>query len=99
MSAAWLLRRGFDGGRLRFATRTALACCLAVLIAWAMGLEHPQWSGMSVWAATQPLRGQLLEKAFFRFAGTLVGTVAGVLLVLGAPLHPGVLVLGLALWV
>ncbi|MDF3853762.1 FUSC family protein [Paracoccus sp. P2] len=99
MSADWLLRRGFDGGRLCFASRTALACCLAVLVAWAMGLEHPQWSGMSVWAAAQPLRGQLLEKAFFRFAGTLVGTGAGVLLVLGAPLHPGILVLGLALWV
>ncbi|QRZ14506.1 FUSC family protein (plasmid) [Paracoccus methylovorus] len=97
--ASWLQRNGFDRARLLFATRTALACCLAVVVAWAMGLEHPQWSGMSVWAASQTLRGQLLEKGFFRFAGTLIGTVVGVFLVLGMQLHPAIMVAGLAFWV
>lgn len=96
----WLTRNGFDIARLRFAARTALACWLAILLAWLMGLEHPQWSGMSVWAASQPLRGMLLEKSFFRMFGTLVGTVAGIGLVLGSQMvHPAVLVVGLAVWI
>ncbi len=95
----WLIRNGFDPARLRFAFRTALACWAAVVLAWAMGLEHPQWSGMSVWAASQPLRGQLLEKSFFRFAGTVSGTLVGVLLVFGMQVHPVILVAGLAVWV
>ncbi|WP_425049347.1 FUSC family protein [Psychromarinibacter sp. S121] len=90
---------GFDPARLRFGLRTALAACLAVFVAWIAGLEHPQWAGMSVWAASQPLRGQLVEKAFFRFAGTIVGSVIGVLLVLASGVHPWLLVIGLALWV
>jgi len=95
-----LTRNGFDIARLRFAARTALACWLAILLAWLMGLEHPQWSGMSVWAASQPLRGMLLEKSFFRMFGTLVGTVAGIGLVLGSQMvHPAVLVVGLAVWI
>ena len=97
--ADWLSRKGFDPARLRFAFRTALACWLAVILAWLMGLEHPQWAGMSVWAASQPLRGQLLEKSFFRFAGTLSGTIVGILLVIGMQVHPAILVAGLALWV
>ncbi len=95
----WLMRKGFDRARLRFAFRTALACWLAVMLAWLMGLEHPQWSGMSVWAASQPLRGQLLEKSFFRFAGTLSGTIVGVFLVVGMQIHPALLVAGLAFWI
>ena len=90
---------GFDPARLRFGLRTALAACLAVLIAWLAGLEHPQWAGMSVWAASQPLRGQLIEKAFFRFTGTIVGSAVGVMLVLASGVHPWLLVAGLALWV
>ena len=94
-----LTEMGFDPAGLRFALRTALACFLAVIIAWGLGLEHPQWSGMSVWAASQPLRGQLLEKSFFRLAGTVCGSVVGVLLVLAMQLHPMLLVLGLTAWV
>lgn len=94
-----LARLGFDPGKLRFAARTALAACLALALAWALGLEHPQWAGMSVWAASQPLRGQLLEKSFFRFAGTVSGTIVGVMLVQAEQIHPALLVAGLALWV
>jgi len=94
-----LARLGFDPGKLRFAARTAIAACLALALAWALGLEHPQWAGMSVWAASQPLRGQLLEKSFFRFTGTVSGTIAGVVLVQAGQIHPALLVAGLALWV
>lgn len=95
----WLTAKGFDLNRLGYGYRTALACCLAVLLAWMSGLEHPQWAGMSVWSASQPVRGQLLEKSLFRFAGTVVGTAFGIVLVLVSGIHLSVLVAGLALWV
>ena len=89
---------GFDTTKLPHNLRTALAAFLAVLIAWALGLQHPQWAGMTVWAAAQPLRGQMLEKSLFRITGTMIGTVAGVALVLVA--HGDILwlVTGLAVW-
>ncbi|MDR0225580.1 MAG: FUSC family protein [Burkholderiaceae bacterium] len=93
-SARW----GFDPVRLRQHLRTAFAACLALLAAWQLGLEHPQWAAMTVWAASQPLRGQLLEKSFFRVAGTVVGTAVGVGLVLLARGDLLWLVLGLAVW-
>ncbi|MDN5503197.1 MAG: FUSC family protein, partial [Comamonas sp.] len=92
-------RWGFDSARLRQHLRTAFAACIAVFAAWALGLEHPQWAGMTVWAASQPLRGQLLEKSFFRTTGTLVGTAAGVVLVLVADGDLLWLVTGLAVWI
>lgn len=92
-------RLGFDPARLVFAFRTAVAACLALVVAWRFGLEHPQWSAMTVWAASQPVRGMLLEKSLFRAAGTLAGTLVGVLLVMAAGDRFAVVVVGLALWI
>ena len=94
-----LSRLGFDPARGRFALRTALAACLGLMLAWLLGLEHPQWSAMTVWAASQPVRGLLLEKSLFRAAGTVAGVTVGVLLVLTSGGSPLVLVTGLALWI
>ncbi|ATG46171.1 FUSC family protein [Celeribacter ethanolicus] len=96
---AWLTARGFDTVRMGFAFRTALAACAAFVLAWLIGLEHPQWSAMTVWAASQPTRGQLWEKSLFRLLGSVSGTIVGVLLVLAMQIHPALLVVGLALWV
>ncbi|MGE4338970.1 MAG: FUSC family protein [Pigmentiphaga sp.] len=94
-----LAQYGFDPSRLNYAFRTALAACLALFLAWRLGLEHPQWAAMTVWAASQPTRGQLFEKSFYRMAGTVCGAVVGVALAWIAPMHPVLLVGGLALWV
>jgi uncharacterized membrane protein YccC len=94
-----LSRLGFDVPRLGFALRTALAAFIGLGIAWMFGLEHPQWAGMTVWAASQPVRGQLLEKGGFRLAGTVVGTLFGVALVALSGGAPAILVGGLALWI
>lgn len=99
MNAEILSRWGFDAPRLAFAGRTAGAACAAFALAWLIGLEHPQWSGMTVWAASQPTRGELLEKSFFRMAGTISGAFVGVGLVTASTVHPMLLVAGLALWV
>ena len=90
---------GFDPARLRFGGRTAVAACLALLVAWLAGLEHPQWSAMTVWAASQPTPGPLVEKAFFRLLGTVAGSVVGVLIVLASGGEPLILVPVLVAWV
>ncbi|MCE0732533.1 FUSC family protein [Halomonas sp. G15] len=95
----WLSGQGFDLERLRFSLRTALAACLALSVAWAIGLEHPQWSAMTVWAASQPVRELLVEKSLYRALGTLVGTAVGLLLLLATGDSLLWLVIGLALWV
>lgn len=95
----WLTRLGFDVPRFSFGLRTALASCLALLLAWLMGLEHPQWSAMTVWAVSQPVRGMLVEKSLFRALGTLVGTLFGVLLVLVAGDNLPLMVISLSLWI
>ncbi|WP_301836728.1 FUSC family protein [Pseudidiomarina terrestris] len=73
---------GFDYTRFRFGLRTGSAACLALFLAWALGLEHPQWAAMTVWSVSQPTRGLLLEKAGFRALGTIIGTSVGILIVL-----------------
>lgn len=90
---------GFDYTRFRFGFRTGLAACLSLIIAWSLGLEHPQWSAMTVWAVSQPTRGLLLEKAAYRALGTLLGTVAGMILVVTAGDNVLNLALGLTFWV
>lgn len=90
---------GFDYTRFRFGIRTGSAACLALFLAWALGLEHPQWAAMTVWSVSQPTRGLLLEKAGYRALGTIIGTTVGILIVtltLDATFYAGLL---LTLWV
>jgi uncharacterized membrane protein YccC len=94
-----LTNLGFDMARTAYAVRTALAACFAFTFAWYIGLEHPQWAAMTVWATSQPTRGHLLEKSFFRLLGTIAGTIVGVALVHYLTPQPMVLVLCFALWV
>lgn len=94
-----LARLGFDLPRLGFGLRTALASCAALLIAWLMGLEHPQWAAMTVWAVSQPVRGMLIEKSLFRALGTVIGTLFGVLLVMVAGDNLTLMVISLSLWI
>ncbi|MFD1329066.1 FUSC family protein [Mycoplana ramosa] len=90
---------GFVPERFSFALRTATGACLALLIAWLIGLEHPQWSAMTVFAAAQPVRNMLVEKSLFRAIGTVVGTLVGMVLILAAGGNPALLVVGLAAWI
>lgn len=90
---------GFDYTRFRFGFRTGIAACLSLVFAWALGLEHPQWSAMTVWAVSQPTRGLLLEKAAYRILGTLLGTVVGMLLVVTTGNDIIFMALGLTAWV
>ena len=92
-------RAGFDRKRLTFAFKTATVAFIALVVAQALGLEHPQWSAMTVWATAQPMREHLLEKGLWRFWGTVSGIIVGVVLIFAGQWQPWALVLGLALWV
>lgn len=81
---------GFDTTSMPYLMRTAIGACLAMALGVVFGLEHPQWAAMSVWATSQPFRGQAIEKGLFRFGGSIVGAIAGVLFVIfshGSPLY------------
>lgn len=95
-----MTKRLFDPASLAYGLRTALGAVAALWIAWGLGLEHPQWAGMTVWAASQPVRSHLVEKSLFRGAGTVIGAAFGVLLVSAATWagSPALLVCGIALW-
>jgi uncharacterized membrane protein YccC len=54
---------------------------------------------MTVWIASQPMRGHLVEKSLFRVAGTISGTVIGVSLTAVSAGNPLILTLGLAIWI
>ncbi len=89
-----------DPDRLAYGLRTAAGAAIAISLAWAVGLEHPQWAGMTVWAGSQPVREHLVEKSGFRALGTIVGATFGILLTIAAA-HAGghvLLVAGIALW-
>ncbi|SEG07652.1 FUSC family protein [Marinobacterium lutimaris] len=94
-----LSRLGFDTGRLLFVLRTAIAAALAVLVAWSLGLDHPHWAGMAVWAASLPVRGQLVAKSLARLGGTILGAFVGVGIVWFCKDSIVLLALALSLWV
>jgi uncharacterized membrane protein YccC len=90
---------GFDASRLIFTLRTSAATCCALCISWLVGLEHPQWSSMTVWIASQPVRGHLLEKSVFRAVGTVTGSLFGIGLLAVSEGRLWVIIVGLALWI
>lgn len=80
------------------AATLALSAWVAFAIASVWHVEHAYWAAMPVWVVAQASRGVLLERAFFRVVGTLLGAAAGFLL-LRLPVHPYVQLAPLGLWV
>ncbi|MCD9006462.1 FUSC family protein [Luteimonas sp. XNQY3] len=81
------------------AIRLTLASMVAMSIATAAGLENPWWAAMAVWMIGQPPRGLLFERSLAQLVGTLVGAVAGALLVTAGGGSAVVSLAGLALWI
>jgi uncharacterized membrane protein YccC len=91
-------RLGLDRTALFQALRLAFAAWLAFAVAAAFGIPNAFWAAMPVWVVAQSARGLLLERAFFRVVGTLVGAGAGFgILHLGLP--PYATLALLALWI
>lgn len=94
----FLHRLGFNPIRFRFAMITACASIAALFIAQYLQLVHPQWAAMTVWASAQPWRENLLEKSWWRFAGTVIGVLVGIILIQLHIISPLLFIVGLALW-
>lgn len=81
------------------ATRLTIASLLAVSLATASGLDYPWWAAMAVWMIGQPPKGLLLERSFAQFTGTLLGAVAGALLVYVGETSIAAGLVGLVAWI
>jgi len=55
----------------------ALSAWLAFAIAAGLHVQNAYWAAMPVWVVAQASRGLLLERAFFRIIGTLLGAAGG----------------------
>ncbi|NTU91255.1 MAG: FUSC family protein, partial [Chlorobiaceae bacterium] len=60
--------------------RNVTAALAAYAIAVAMKLESPYWAAMTAIIIIQPTGGQLLEKSFYRLAGTIAGALGGLMM-------------------
>lgn len=54
---------------------------LAVYVAFRIGLPRPFWAMLTAYVVANPLSGLVRSKTLYRFAGTLLGSGATVLLV------------------
>ena len=72
----------FNTLTFRFALRSAIAACIAVLIFKWFKIDHGYWIPFSLMIVIQPYFGATLKKARDRVAGTLLGGVTGSLLLL-----------------
>jgi uncharacterized membrane protein YccC len=100
----WLQRETADwlrteGERWIFVAKAMLASFSALWLAFRLGLDAPYTALATTIILAMPSSGMVLEKAFYRFLGTLVGCSAALALVALLPQMPTVLFLGLALWV
>ncbi|NVM78760.1 putative membrane protein YccC [Duganella sp. SG902] len=95
-TADWLRT---EGERWIFVARAMLASFSALWLAFRLGLDAPYTALATTIILAMPSSGMVLEKAFYRFLGTLVGCSAALALVALFPQAPIVLFIGLALWV
>ncbi|NTH79936.1 FUSC family protein [Agrobacterium rhizogenes] len=73
----WFLKR--DPG-IAFAIHTTLAGLLALALATLLQIHHPYWAAMTVWLVAQPTRGLAIERGLVRLLGTVLGALAGFLM-------------------
>lgn len=81
-----------------FAIRTTTAAAGGMICALLLGINHPWWAAMTVWLVAQPTRGLMLERMIARFAGSLVGALAGTAILLCLPMKSFEQLLALTLW-
>jgi uncharacterized membrane protein YccC len=87
------------GERLAFSLRAVFASLLALDIAFALQLDAPYWAAMTIWMVAQPTPGMAVSRGFYRIVGTLVGALAGVVLMACFAQTPELFIFALALWV
>jgi uncharacterized membrane protein YccC len=84
---------------LLFSAKSFLAAMLALYIGLRIGLPRPFWAMLTAYVVSNPFSGAVRSKAIFRVGGTVLGSMAAVLLVPALANAPELLSLALALWV
>ncbi|MPQ59908.1 FUSC family protein [Duganella sp. FT27W] len=95
-TAAWY---GVEGPRLMYVVKAMLAAFIALWLAFRLELDSPFTALATTIILALPSSGMVLEKAFNRLLGTLVGCTASVILVALFPQSPVLLFSGVALWI
>jgi uncharacterized membrane protein YccC len=85
--------------RVLFATRATSACMIALWLAFYLQLDSPYWAGMTIWMVSQPTPGMALSRGYYRFVGTIAGSIMGVVLIAFFAQTPELFIVALALWV
>ncbi|MFL6717862.1 MAG: FUSC family protein, partial [Burkholderiaceae bacterium] len=84
---------------LLFSAKSFAAAMLALYLAMSIGLPRPFWAMLTAYVVSNPLSGAVRSKALYRVSGTLLGSIATVLLVPRLSNAPELLALAMALWV
>jgi uncharacterized membrane protein YccC len=82
-----------------FAAKTTLSALLALFVAFALNLDQPKWSLLTVFIVAQPASGLVLAKSFHRIIGSLVGAAAALFLVALFAQERVLFIGSLALWI
>ena len=82
-----------------FSLKCLAASLLALYVALAFALPRPFWAMMTCYIIANPFSGPVRSKAVFRVMGTVLGSIATVILVPQLANAPELLSLALALWV
>ena len=64
-----------------FAAKKMASGLIALLIAFTLNLDQPQWSLLTIFIVAQPQAGLVLAKSFYRIIGTLVGAAVALFFV------------------
>lgn len=84
---------------LLFSAKSFAAAMLALYLALSIGLPRPFWAMLTAYVVSSPLSGAVRSKAAYRVGGTLLGSMATVLMVPRLANSPELLTLALACWV
>ncbi|QNT78064.1 p-hydroxybenzoic acid efflux pump subunit AaeB [Entomobacter blattae] len=88
----------FPPGCWSFCLRTWLSVVLALSASFWLQLESPSSAAITVMLLAQPLRGQVLSKAIYRMAATIIGAIVSIILVALFPQERYLLLGGMGLW-
>jgi len=88
-----------DGERWIYVAKVMLAAFTALWLAFRLGLDSPNTAMTTTFILALPSSGMVLEKAFYRLLGTIVGCAAALFLTALFPQQAVLLFAGLALWV
>jgi uncharacterized membrane protein YccC len=84
---------------LVFSLKSFAASMLALYIAFGMGLPRPFWAMLTAYVVSSPLSGTVRSKAVYRVIGTVIGSIASIVLTVELINAPELLSLAVGLWV